>query len=177
MTPEATNKTKLKSFFSNEYNALRNYVKRRIDDAADREADDILQDVALKMFARADNISPITNVAAFVYNSIRNKIIDTFRTTKKRMNYDDQFEAIAQDFSDLLYSGSDNSYSELMQNELKSAVSKLKPKYREIIIAVDFEGYSYNELSEEWKVPIGTLLSRRHRALAILIKHFQKFKK
>lgn len=176
MTPDATNKSKLKSFFSKEYNTLRNYVRLRIDDAADREADDIIQDVAMKMFARADNISPISNVAAFVYNSIKNKIIDTFRTAKIKVNYDDQTEAIAQDFSELFYSQSDNSYNEKTINELKSAVSNLKPKYREIIIAVDFEGYSYHELSEEWGIPIGTLLSRRHRALSILIKHFEKNK-
>ena len=168
MISETTNKNKLTNFFSNEYPSVRAYVKSRISDVADREADDIIQDVALKMFSRADSLSPITNVAAFVYNSIRNKIIDTFRTSKQKSYYNDEFDALVADFAELFYSKADNSYSDKIKDNLKSAISNLKPDYQDIIIAIDFEGFTYQELSEEWGAPIGTLLSRRHRALSIL---------
>ena len=177
MTSESVNKKKLRTFFSKEYLSLRAFVKSRINDVADREADDIIQDVALNMFSRADSLSPISNVAGFVYNSIKNKIIDTFRTSKQKSYFDDQFEAVVTDFAELFYGKSDNTYSVKMKDELKSAISNLKSDYQDIIIAVDFEGYSYQELSKEWNIPVGTLLSRRHRALSLLIKQFENFKK
>lgn len=181
MTTEIENKNKIKKFFKEEYNTMRAYIRSRIDDAADRNADDIIQDVALKMLSRSDYSSPINNVPAFVYHSIKNKIIDTFRT-KKRMNYYESdeaghFEAVINDFAELFYGKSDNEYSEKMKNELMKAISDLKPDFREIIIAVDFESYTYQELSDETNVPVGTLLSRHHRALSLLIKQFEKFKK
>jgi len=37
-------------------------------------------------------------------------------------------------------------------------------------MATEFENRTYEELSEEWDVPLGTLLSRRHRALSKLNK-------
>jgi len=32
-------------------------------------------------------------------------------------------------------------------------------------VATEFDGRSFRELSEEWQVPIGTLLARKSRAL------------
>lgn len=180
MTTETENKIKIKNFFKEEYFAMRTYIRSRIKDAADRNADDIIQDVALKMFSRSDFSSPINNVAAFVYYSIKNKIIDTFRTKKNKNFYEsdetDHFELVINDFAELFYGKSDNEYSEKMKKELMKAISNLKVDYREIIIAVDFEAYTYQELSDEMNVPIGTLLSRHHRALSLLTKQLEKFK-
>ena len=100
--------------------------------------------------------------------------------TKKSMNYYESdeaghFEVVINDFAELFYGKSDNEYTEKMKKELMKAISDLKPDYREIIIAVDFEAYTYQELSDETNVPVGTLLSRHHRALSLLIKKFKKF--
>ena len=76
MISETGNYKKLKLFFKEEYHLLKAYVNSRINDAADRDAEDIIQDVALKIFSRSDSLSPINNVAGYVYNSIKNKIID-----------------------------------------------------------------------------------------------------
>jgi RNA polymerase sigma factor (sigma-70 family) len=76
-------------------------------------------------------------------------------------------------FAEIFYGKSDNDYSEKMKHELFKAIGELKEDYRNIIIAINFEGYSYRELSEETGVPTGTLLSRHHRALSVLIKKFK----
>ncbi len=77
------------------------------------------------------------------------------------------------EFSELFYGKSDNSYSEKMKNELKKAILNLKPFYQKIIIAIDFEGYSYKEVSAETGISVGTLMSRRHRALSLLFKELE----
>ncbi|HET8736230.1 MAG TPA: RNA polymerase sigma factor, partial [Pricia sp.] len=63
MTSDSENYKNLRTFFNEEYHALRSYAKSRIDDAADRDAEDIVQEVALKIFSRSNSASPITNIA------------------------------------------------------------------------------------------------------------------
>ncbi|MTI30228.1 RNA polymerase sigma factor [Xanthovirga aplysinae] len=171
---ETDNSRKLKAFFGKEYDQLKSYVISKFTDSADRDAEDIIQDVALKLFSRADTSSPINNVAGFVYHSIRNKIIDLMRTKKQTTNIHDESESRLVEFVELFYGKADNSYSEQMKHELIKTISELKPHYKQIIIAIDFEGFSYRELSLKTGAPEGTLMSRRHRALSILKKQLKK---
>lgn len=174
MTSDTENYKNLKTFFNEEYNSLRAYAKSRIDDTADRDAEDIVQEVALKLFSRADDVSPINNIAGFVYNAVRNKIIDLMRTNKRQV-YVEKENRLAV-FSELIYDNPEDIYSEAMKDELKKAIGNLKPHYREIIVAIDFEGYTYNQISLETGIPKGTLMSRRHRAISILLSMLDKKK-
>lgn len=171
---ETENNKKLNAFFGTEYDRLRSYVHSKISDSADRDAEDLIQDVALKIFTRADSSSPIENVAGFVYHAIRNKIIDTLRTKKQSTSIHEDSELRFMEFAELFYGPSDNSYSDQMRSDLIQSISELKPKYKQIIIAIDFEGFSYRELSAKINVPEGTLMSRRHRALSILNQKLKK---
>ncbi len=162
------NYKKLDSFFGKEYDRMKSYVHSRISNEADRSAEDIVQDVALKLFSRADSFSPINNVAGFVYRSIKNSIIDALRSKQDKNDLESESESRLLDLMDLLYGQSDNAYSEEMKESLITAIARLKPHYKQIIIDIDFEGMSYKELSANTGVPEGTLMSRRHRALSIL---------
>ncbi len=171
MNSESENKKKLHDFFGTEYQSLKVYVRSKIKTSVNREAEDIIQDVALKLFAGADRYSPINNVAGFVYYAIKNKIIDVMRSNNKsELPTENENELKLIEFAELLYGSSDNSYPEQMKIDLKHAILNLKPNYRDIIIAIDFEGYTYKEISYETDIPIGTLMSRRHRAIALLHK-------
>lgn len=168
MTSETDNKKKLESFFDEEYPSLKAFVRSKLKSSTDRDPEDIIQDVALKLFTGASRSSPINNVPGFVYHSIKNKIIDVLRKRKVGSISDTEDEARLIEFTELLYGKSDNSYSEKMKGELLEAISNLKAPYRAIIVAFDFEGYSYREISDETGIPEGTLMSQRHRALAQL---------
>ncbi|WP_149274108.1 RNA polymerase sigma factor [Pareuzebyella sediminis] len=170
MTAENNNYKNLSSFFSEEYRSLRAYVKSRIEDTADRDSEDILQDVAVKVFSRASSATPIDNIAGFVYHALRNRIIDLMRTTRKAYSLEHETDARLSEMVEQIYGVSDNTYSEKMSAQLRRAIDDLKPAYRDIIRAIDFEGYTYKEVSFETGVPEGTLMSRRHRAMALLLK-------
>ena len=176
MVPETDNYNKLKSFFNDEYISLKAYTKSRIDHAADSDAEDIIQEVALKIFSRNDDLTPISNIAGFVYNAIKNKIIDIMRTKKRESALEDEMENRLLAFTELFYGMSDNTYSDNMKIELKRAIFNLKPLYKDIVIAIDFEGYTYKEVARESGIPEGTLMSRRHRALSILHKELENKK-
>ena len=173
MTFGTDNNKNLRTFFDEEYHSLKAYAKSKIDDTADRDVEDIGQDVALKIFSRADSASPINNIAGFVYNSLKNRIIDILRTKRESYEIKREMEIRLIEFSELFYGKSDNLYSEKMKNELKKAILNLKPFYQKIIIAIDFEGYSYKEVSAETGISVGTLMSRRHRALSLLFKELE----
>lgn len=175
MASETENEKQLKAFFNSEYHNLKAYVHSKIENDADRDAEDIIQDVALKIFSRK-SILPINNIGGFVYYSIKNKIIDIMRKGKNTTNIDDDFENQLSGFADDFYENSNQAYSDEMKAELKKAIFNLKPHYREIIIAIDVEGYSYKEISNETGIPTGTLMSRRHRAISILFKSLENKK-
>lgn len=171
MSLESDNNKKLKDFFGREYQSLKVFVNTKIRDTANRNAEDIIQDVALKLFSGADRYAPINNVAGFVYASIRNRIIDIMRKPKKvePITINSEFSEIAE----MLQQSADDPISEEMIALLKHCIKQLNPPYRDIIIAVDIEGYSYKEISKETGIPQGTLMSRRHRAIGILYKKIE----
>lgn len=167
------NHNSFKTFFRDEYQSLKVYTQSRINDTVDRDAEDIIQDVALKILSRPDNLSPIDNIAGFVYNSIRNKIVDLMRSKRKETSVEDELEHRLMEFTELFSTASDNSYSESMMEALKKAIINLKPDYRFIIRAIDFEGFTYKEIAQKTGIPEGTLMSRRHRAIALLHKELK----
>ncbi|WP_254504255.1 RNA polymerase sigma factor [Aquimarina spinulae] len=75
--------------------------------------------------------------------------------------------------AEVLHQSNDNYTSDQMIVVLKKCIEELKPAYKDIIIAVDFEGYTYREISTKTGISIGTLMSRRHRAIAVLYKKIE----
>lgn len=138
-------------------------------------AEDIIQDVFVSFFNRIDFDSNIENLAAFIYRSIRNKIIDIQRKKKREYFIDNPLDNESSDiFSSMLTD--ENSViesEEKNQNRIKSfywALHELNPIDQELIIRTELEKTSFKELEQEFNIPIGTLLSRKHRAMAKLFK-------
>lgn len=150
--------SKWADFFRRERMKLVRYVRSLIEDAGDRDAEDIVQDVMCSIFDRADVTLPIENLTAYVYRSLRNKVIDIFRKKQDVVSLD---EVISDAGCDTVR---DVEKRELVEY-IFDVMDSLSPEQRAVLIATEFEGRSYRELSEEWTVPIGTLLARKSRAL------------
>jgi RNA polymerase sigma-70 factor (ECF subfamily) len=65
-------------------------------------------------------------------------------------------------------SGGESPLEELESRELgaaiESAIAKLRPEYRACIILRHVEDYSYDEIAEIVKLPLGTVKTYIHRA-------------
>lgn len=173
MVSEKQDNNNLNNFFKDEYQSLKGYVRSKIEHTTESDAEDIIHDVALRIFSRPPNAIPIKNVGGFVYNAVKNRIIDIMRTRKERITNESEVEQLWTDFTAMFYEGPTVAYSEQLKEKLKQAITALKPPYRDIILAVDFEGYTYREISEETGISPGTLMSRRHRAISLLVKHLE----
>lgn len=149
---------RIAEFFQNEYQRLVRYVRSRIDDAADRDAEDIVQDVMLNLFDKADIGAPIENLAAYVYQALRNRITDLFRRRRDPASLVELVDDNTEDVSDILE-------RKRIRETVCRAIDALAEEQRAVVIATEFEGRRFRELSDEWRVPIGTLLARKSRAL------------
>jgi RNA polymerase sigma-70 factor (ECF subfamily) len=148
---------KIGEFFRTEYNRLVQFVRRRIDDAPDRDAEDIIQDVMMNLFTKADITEPIENLSAYIYKALRNRITDMFRKRKEKTSLKDLLPS--PDNTERAFEN-----KELMKN-VYEAITKLSDEQRAVVIATEFENFSFQELSDTWRVPMGTLLARKSRAL------------
>lgn len=57
---------------------------------------------------------------------------------------------------------------EHVDERLKKAIEGLKPEYREVLLLWGVEGMKYREIAAVLDVPIGTIMSRLHRARKVL---------
>jgi len=150
--------TRLAEFLRQERDALVGYVRRRIDDAADHEAEDIVQDVVVHLFDRADPSIPIQNLAAYIYRALRNRIVDYFRRRRETLVLAEAGAASGQNLASKVE-------KEEMLDDVFAAMEKLSTEEKAVILATEMEGRTFRELAEEWRTPLGTLLARKNRAL------------
>jgi RNA polymerase sigma factor (sigma-70 family) len=149
--------------FERERGRLRNFIRKRVADAAD--ADDILQEVFYELL---ESTKPIEQVTAWLFRVASNRIIDLFRKQKRKpLSIDD----VLPSFDD----GPDAAYGRtLLVDELTSALEELPPEQRAVFIAHEIEGRSFKEISEASGVGVNTLLSRKHYAVLHLRRRLQE---
>ena len=173
-------KEKLADFFRRERRRLIGYVKRWIEDTAERDGEDIVQDVAFNLFNKADVTEPIENLTAYVYQALRNRTIDLLRKRRgKVVSLDMEANSGTNlTLSDLILDSHIGADKEMEKKELHhqliQAIDSLNEKDRAIVIETEFNSRSFRELSEQWKIPIGTLLARKSRALRKIRKTLEK---
>ncbi|TVQ54889.1 MAG: sigma-70 family RNA polymerase sigma factor [Phycisphaerales bacterium] len=63
---------------------------------------------------------------------------------------------------------------EHVDGRLKSAIEQLKPEYRSVLLLWGVEGLKYREIAEIQEVPIGTVMSRLHRARSLLMEQLSE---
>lgn len=148
---------------------LRNFVRRRVRDAAD--AEDIVQDVFFELVDSYRLPRPVEEVGAWLFRVARNRITDFFR--KKRpvpiADLESADDGGIADIVELLPSadaGPEAAYARgLLLEELDAALAELPREQREAFIANEIEGRSFRELAAESGESINTLLSRKRYAV------------
>lgn len=177
MSSQTEHQKKLTGFFAREYQNLLSYVKRYWRGDGESEPEDILQDVALNLFTKVDLDTPIENLLAYTYRSLKNKIVD--RQRKKKPQVLSNFEDVGNNENYFLNGIADDAIGQEFYEEQEELLDsmfelmdELNPDQQEILIRTEIEGQTFESLSQEWDIPIGTLLSRKHRALSRLQKLF-----
>jgi RNA polymerase sigma factor (sigma-70 family) len=156
---------------------LRKFIRRRVLDTGD--AEDVLQDVFYELTQAYRLMKPVEQVTAWLFRVARNRITDIFRKRKTvSLNELVVDEEEMLEFEDLLPSpddGPDAIYARtLLIDALDEALEELPRDQREVFVAHEVMGRSFKELSEETRVSVNTLLSRKRYAVLHLRKRLQE---
>jgi RNA polymerase sigma factor (sigma-70 family) len=162
-------KNRLFDFFAREGRKLRSYAKSRLRSFGEMDAEDIVEEVMLSVIQKADITSVAENLAAYVYRSIRNRVIDHIRKNSRTESLAAEDEG--GQVLDMLVSsasvGGEAERHETLQR-IGQAIGRLEPRQRAVFVATEIRGMSFRELSAKWNEPVGTLLSRKSRAVKAL---------
>ena len=144
------------------------------------EVEDIVSGMMTDLFDKVDISEQVENIGAYIYRSIQNRTIDYLRRKKKGVSFDDSGtdteDKREQSSLEPKYDMQDEIDSWDTRERLVAALDRLEANQRAIWVATEIDGYSFRELAEEWDVPIGTLLSRKHRAVTALQNELQDLK-
>ncbi len=169
MTEEQNDR--ISTVITREQSRLRNFIRKRVENESD--AEDILQEVFYELVQAYRLMRPVEQVGAWLFRVARNRITDLFRKRRPE-SWQGQPEREAEDgeelfLEDLLPSpeaGPEAAYArEVLLEELDAALDELPAEQREVFIAHEFEGRSFNDLAAEMGVGVNTLLSRKHYAV------------
>lgn len=159
-----------------ERSRLRSFIRRRVPDAED--AEDILQDVLARLIEANEILVPIEHVTGWLYRVARNRITDLFRARRAERfsemvpNDDDGFS-----FEEMLPSPDDGPDALLERHTLlealELAIDELPRDQRDVFVAHELEGKSFNEISAGTGVNVNTLLSRKRYAVLALRERLQ----
>jgi|APSaa5957512535_1039671.scaffolds.fasta_scaffold192710_1 RNA polymerase sigma factor (sigma-70 family) len=160
-------------FLTSERQRFLNYVRSRLIQTAEMDAEDIVQDVLIKLLERSSSIAPLDDVVAYVFQSLRNRMTDVARTQKPNVSLDDDARGLLDLLTDLHPNALEQLQSEQGKQQLFKALELLSEVERKVVVAHEFEGISFKQMEVDWNIPKNTLLSHKSRALKKLKAHFR----
>jgi RNA polymerase sigma factor (sigma-70 family) len=142
-------------------------------------AEDLVQETYMKAWRFADRYSEDTNAKAWLFRICRNAFINDYRTKRNqpyKVDYEDivvyhnEDDPVAASYLDL----HEEMGNQLMGDEVTLAINALKPEFR-MVVLLDLEDFTYEEIAAIASIPIGTVRSRLHRARNILAAKLQEY--
>ncbi|MBM3811958.1 MAG: sigma-70 family RNA polymerase sigma factor [Acidimicrobiia bacterium] len=128
------------------------------------DAEDVLQTVFLKLLDSRLPLDPIRSPEPYLRRAATNASIDLLR---KRSS---QAETAIEEARD--YGGRE---ADLLEKErVRRALAKLAQEDAELFVLCYLEGYSYDELAEQFGIAKGTVASRLYRIREELQKSFRR---
>ncbi len=133
------------------------------------DAEDLVQDVLVKVYARQDELTSIRELSPWLGRVVYNQFIDDKRrygrTPLKLVGSDADVEDLAATANG---SPANAASRAEVQGRIIEALKKIAEEQRVVLVLHDVEGYKFKEIHELTGVPMGTLKSRLSRARARL---------
>jgi RNA polymerase sigma-70 factor (ECF subfamily) len=129
------------------------------------ESEDVLQDVYLTIWRRADRFDPArAGVMAWITTIARNRAIDRLRARHPMVQAEPETLEVADDApgAETLLAASDEA------RRLADCLGELDERTRTVIRTAFFEGVTYEALARRMDAPLGTVKSWIRRGLARL---------
>jgi RNA polymerase sigma-70 factor, ECF subfamily len=138
---------------------LHSFIRSRVSNTHD--AEDIYQDVMLKILSKSDTLTSEKSLKSWLYAITKNQIIDYYRSRKSDLRKNSvAFES--QQIVDEVAVEDDDTEAEF-EICLRNYINQLPDDYREIILKSELDGVSQKELSQQLGLNYVTLRSKVQR--------------
>jgi RNA polymerase sigma-70 factor (ECF subfamily) len=141
------------------------------------DAEDLVQDTYLRAYRGFAGFQEGTNLKAWLYRILTNSFISTYRKNQRQPQIVEGPDDIDEWYLfDKLGARNveDSAESEVLgripDEAVKAALESLPENFRLPVLLADVEGFSYKEIAEIMRTPIGTVMSRLHRGRKALEK-------
>lgn len=140
------------------------------------DADDLTIEAFGKAFKRLDQYVPNYAFSTWLFRIATNNCIDFIRKRKlKTFSIDKPFEDDdgEQSMFSLQSPGMNPEQTFINEQKIKlmrKIVDNLKPRYKDLVVLRYFEELSYEEISEELNIPLGTVKAQLFRAREFLFQ-------
>ena len=136
------------------------------------ESEDVLQDVFVRIWDRADSYSPALGApTAWLVRIARNRAIDRLRSRQVRAHVGQSYEDVPV-AADPTPAGNPEQLARTAEHRraIVAALDQLPPEHRTLIDAAYFDGFTQSELAERFNLPLGTVKTRIRTAMQTLRK-------
>ncbi|HRA60817.1 MAG TPA: sigma-70 family RNA polymerase sigma factor [Bacteroidia bacterium] len=133
---------------------LKGYITKIIKNQTD--ADDILQEVFIKIIRNHDKVKTAKNMRQYIYGMVRNAVGDYFRN-KKHLNTDTEFPDV------LTLEDEQFLNATIADCCVKPFINQLPGKYKEALLLTEFQNLSQKDLSERLSISYSGAKSRVQR--------------
>jgi len=149
---------------------------KMVNNASD--AEDLTIEAFGKAFRSLDSFTPDYAFSTWLFKIATNNCIDFIRKKQISPTPIDQLQEDLEHITVSLQSDMPDPEETLINDQkiavLRDIVNQLKPRYRNLIELRYYKEYSYEEISTELKLPIGTVKAQLYRAKSLLFNIFTK---
>jgi RNA polymerase sigma-70 factor (ECF subfamily) len=139
------------------HRAMLSFIRRRVSSSHD--ADDILQEMFVRVHAHLSRDRPVTNLAAWLYRVAQNSIHDHYRQTARSR---DGMKRLAEEPSAATDESSSGASAELA-GCLEALLERLPPAYREALTLTELGGMSQVAAAPQLGLSVSGVKSRVQR--------------
>jgi RNA polymerase sigma-70 factor (ECF subfamily) len=140
------------------------------------DAGDLVQETYAKAYAAFAQFEQGTNLKAWLYRILTNTFINSYRKNQRQpyQNAIDDLEDWQLGSAESLTQGRSTRSAEaeaidhLPDSDVKEALQSIPEDFRLAVYLADVEGFSYQEIADIMKTPVGTVMSRLHRGRRLL---------
>ncbi len=139
------------------------------------DAADLVQETFVKAFAAFAQFEQGTNLKAWLYRILTNTFINVYRKKQR-----DPYQGALDEMEDWQLGGAESATSttgrsaeaeaidRMPASAVKDALQAIPEDFRLAVYFADVEGFSYQEIADIMKTPVGTVMSRLHRGRRLL---------
>lgn len=140
-------------------------ARKLFSNRPDIDAEDVVQDVLASVFANPDLAETVADLSAYLFRALRNRIIDRQRAKKEVVSISAGLEGAPHDLTDNRMGSAERIARDHLFTALDAALLSLEAEDRELVTRIELGGETHEALATEKKIPLGTVLSKKNRAL------------